>query len=269
MKKYTAFIVCSLVMFFLAAAVFAQPGFPDQPRLHEQERAVEPLRLQGQEMLAGQSRLPRQERAADQQRVPRQERSVVSQKLHGQQKSAVPPRAQNQQRPAVPQRVPGQQRLTEEQRLQWQERFAERLSLHGQQRLTDEQRLQWQQRFTEWQRFLEQQRAAGQQRLPGQQSPTGFTGPSQAVNVADARSFAHRTPLIVRGTIVHSTGPDRYLFRDSSGDITVRIGANEWRRLGSTVSPSDTVEISGELHTDQNDTGRAPEIRARTIRKID
>ena len=93
----------------------------------------------------------------------------------------------------------------------------------------------------------------------------GFTGPTQAVTAAEVGSFANRTPLIVRGTIIYSTGPDRYLFRDSSGDITVRIGQSEWRRAGSTISPSDEVEISGVLYKDEQ---RVPEIRVNSIKKL-
>jgi hypothetical protein len=72
-----------------------------------------------------------------------------------------------------------------------------------------------------------------------------------------------------------------YIFRDSSGEIILRIGPREWYALGSNISPSDKIEISGELHRDQGgnlrplgsvevprDWQRAPEIHARYIRKI-
>jgi uncharacterized protein (TIGR00156 family) len=86
--------------------------------------------------------------------------------------------------------------------------------------------------------------------------------------VAQAEALAHRTPVIVKGAIVQAIGGDLYLFSDSSGEILIRIGPREWYALGSTISPSDQIEISGELHRDQRYWQSAPEIHARYIRKI-
>jgi uncharacterized protein (TIGR00156 family) len=96
----------------------------------------------------------------------------------------------------------------------------------------------------------------------------GFTGPLQTVTVEQVKTFADRTPLIVTGTIVQAIGGDFYLFRDSSGEIMLKIGPNEWYTLGSTISPSDNIEISGELHKDELYSMRAPEIHVRYIRKL-
>jgi len=96
----------------------------------------------------------------------------------------------------------------------------------------------------------------------------GFTGPVRTVNIEEAKTYAHRTPVIVSGTIVQAIGGDLYTFRDSSGDIILRIGPREWYALGSNINPSDKIEISGELHRDHRDWQRAPEIHARYIRKI-
>ena len=106
---------------------------------------------------------------------------------------------------------------------------------------------------------------------PGSLSNTGqygFTGPSLTVSVIQVQTFAHKTPVIVRGNIVQAIGGDLYTFRDSSGDIVLKIGPKEWQNLGFNISPSDTIEISGELHRDQRDWQRAPEIHARMIRKL-
>jgi uncharacterized protein (TIGR00156 family) len=96
----------------------------------------------------------------------------------------------------------------------------------------------------------------------------GFTGPSQTVTAVQARTFNNRTPVILKGNIVMALGQDLYTFRDASGEITVRIGPREWQLLGANIGPSDTIEISGELHKDQKDTSRAPEVHARSIRKL-
>jgi uncharacterized protein (TIGR00156 family) len=111
-------------------------------------------------------------------------------------------------------------------------------------------------------------------RVEGTPERYGFTGPVRTVTVEQAKTYAHRTPVIVTGTIVQAIGGDLYIFRDSSGEIILRIGPREWYALGSTISPSERIEISGELHVflqntrDQRDWQRAPEIHARYIRKL-
>jgi len=109
--------------------------------------------------------------------------------------------------------------------------------------------------------FIGPQGATGQPGVPGQY---GFTGPVQTVTVAQAQTFNHKAPVIVRGTIVHAIGGDKYLFRDSSGEIVLKISPREWMFFGSTIGPSDTIEISGELHRKK----WQPEIHARFIRKV-
>ena len=93
----------------------------------------------------------------------------------------------------------------------------------------------------------------------------GFTGPSRIVTASQARTFAHRTPVVLTGNLVLYLGMDRYTFRDSSGEITVKIGPREWQ--GLFVAPSDNIEISGELHRDERDS-QTVEIHVRNIRKI-
>jgi uncharacterized protein (TIGR00156 family) len=96
----------------------------------------------------------------------------------------------------------------------------------------------------------------------------GFTGPSQITTVAKAQSFSHGSPVIIKGNIVQAIGGDMYLFRDSSGEIVLRIGPREWQYLGTAISPSDNIEISGEVHRNPRDWQGAPEIHARYIRKL-
>jgi uncharacterized protein (TIGR00156 family) len=103
---------------------------------------------------------------------------------------------------------------------------------------------------------------------PGETNQYGFTGPVRTVTVEQAKTYAHRTPVIISGMIVQAIGGDLYIFRDSSGEIILRIGPREWYTLGSNIGPSDKIEISGELHRDHRDWQRAPEIHARYIKKI-
>ena len=83
MKKYTALIVCSIVVFFSVTSVFAQPGSPEQMRFSGQDRTAEQQWLPGPQGVRGPYRFP------------------------------------GPQKFAMPQRFPGPERLTEEQRLQW------------------------------------------------------------------------------------------------------------------------------------------------------
>jgi uncharacterized protein (TIGR00156 family) len=76
-------------------------------------------------------------------------------------------------------------------------------------------------------------------------SAQGFTGPVRTVTVEQAKTYEHRTPVIVSGTIVQAIGGDLYIFRDSSGEIILRIGPREWYTLGSNIGPSEKIEISG------------------------
>ena len=100
------------------------------------------------------------------------------------------------------------------------------------------------------------------------QSQVGFTGPAWTVTVEQARGFANKTPVVVRGTLVQALGRDFFVFRDSSGDIAMRIGRKEWSAFGMFVGPSENIEISGELRRDNKNWWRAPEIHARFIRRI-
>jgi uncharacterized protein (TIGR00156 family) len=105
---------------------------------------------------------------------------------------------------------------------------------------------------------------------PGGQFGYGFPGQAQTVSVAQARTYGHHTPVLITGTLVQFYGGrDLYLFRDSSGEIIVKIGPKEWEYLwyqGISISPSDTIEIYGEVHWPRHSWG-TPEVHARFIRK--
>ena len=104
----------------------------------------------------------------------------------------------------------------------------------------------------------------GQAAVTGQY---GYTGQVQTVTVAQSQAFNDKTPVIIRGNIVQAVGGDNYIFRDSSGDIILTIGPREWMNFGSTIGPSDTIEISGELHRDKKNRSDI-HIHAISIRKI-
>ena len=66
------------------------------------------------------------------------------------------------------------------------------------------------------------------------------------ITVNDARVMPHDSWVVLSGNIINALpGGRHYTFRDSTGEIAVEIGQNIWR--GLSVSPSDRVEICGEV----------------------
>ncbi|GHU51545.1 hypothetical protein FACS1894200_11840 [Spirochaetia bacterium] len=100
----------------------------------------------------------------------------------------------------------------------------------------------------------------------------GFTGPGagaaagqvQTVTVMQARGLADHSLVILTGTIVQSLGREKYLFRDSTGDITIDIDRDLWTLLGISVSTNDRVEIGGEIDVEK----RVVEIDVKYIKKL-
>jgi uncharacterized protein (TIGR00156 family) len=92
--------------------------------------------------------------------------------------------------------------------------------------------------------------------------------PTQTATVTQVRTFPARTPVLMKGNLVMAVAHNLYTFRDSSGEINVRIGPIEWQRLGSNIGPSDTVEILGALFKDEKDASKAPEVHVRNIKKL-
>jgi uncharacterized protein (TIGR00156 family) len=110
----------------------------------------------------------------------------------------------------------------------------------------------------------------GPQGFSGQAGVTGqygYTGQVQTVTVSQSLVFYDKTPVIIKGNIVQAIGGDNYIFRDSSGDIILKIGPKEWMYFGSTIGPSDTIEISGEVHRDKKNKSDI-HIHAISIRRV-
>ena len=100
----------------------------------------------------------------------------------------------------------------------------------------------------------------------------GFTGPGsgtrsgqvQTVTVSQARTMPDDSLVILTGNIVQSLGRERFTFRDSTGDITIEVDRNLWLLLDLSVSPTDNVEIRGEIDIEN----RVREIDVKFIRKL-
>ena len=86
---------------------------------------------------------------------------------------------------------------------------------------------------------------------------------SSIIPAAQVQTLPHNTSIVLRGNIIFGHGGGRYLFRDSSGDIVVKIDDDKWN--GLYVSQFDRVEIDGQLKRDERN-GHI-EVEVRTIRR--
>ncbi len=79
----------------------------------------------------------------------------------------------------------------------------------------------------------------------------GFSGPGPATaSVKEALSMQDDSFVILRGNIIQHLGDDKYLFKDATGTIRVEIDHDKW--FGQNVTPTDTVELAGEVDKDWN-----------------
>ena len=106
---------------------------------------------------------------------------------------------------------------------------------------------------------------------PQAQYGYGFPGQLQTIPVTQVMTFGQKMPVAIQGNPVQFYGgKDLYIFRDSSGDILVKIGPKEWENLfyqGISIDPSVAVEIYGEVHWPKHSWG-VPEVHARFIKKV-
>lgn len=74
----------------------------------------------------------------------------------------------------------------------------------------------------------------------------GFKGPGiKPVTVHQALQLKDDTPVVLVGQIERSLGNEKYLFKDTTGTVTVEIDDDDWH--GVQVTPENTVEIHGEV----------------------
>lgn len=108
--------------------------------------------------------------------------------------------------------------------------------------------------------------ASGQQGVTG--TGGGYTGPGSTPNttalitVAAAKDLRDDARVTLQGTVVSQLSREKYIFRDSSGEITVEIDRRVWG--GLTIGENDRVEIYGEVDRER----RGTEIDVRTIKKL-
>lgn len=99
---------------------------------------------------------------------------------------------------------------------------------------------------------------------PGQEQGS-FSGPisgAMADTVAKAKELPDDAPVILTGNIVSQVAGhrNRYVFKDATGEIPVKIGEKAFR--GQNVTPGDTVRISGKV---DKDWGKELKIKVKRI----
>ncbi|MBA0180896.1 YgiW/YdeI family stress tolerance OB fold protein [Pectobacterium carotovorum] len=91
----------------------------------------------------------------------------------------------------------------------------------------------------------------------------GFVDSQSSLTTVDkAKDLRDDSWVMLRGNIEKRLGDENYLFRDSTGTMEVEIDHKRWN--GQMVSPTDKVEISGELDKEFNAVG----VDVKQIRKL-
>lgn len=91
----------------------------------------------------------------------------------------------------------------------------------------------------------------------------GFIDQQSSLTTVDkAKDLRDDSWVALSGNIEKRIGDENYLFRDSTGTMEVEIDHKRWN--GQMVSPTDKVEIQGELDKDFNSV----ELDVKQIRKL-
>ncbi|AIU90345.1 YgiW/YdeI family stress tolerance OB fold protein [Pectobacterium odoriferum] len=91
----------------------------------------------------------------------------------------------------------------------------------------------------------------------------GFIDQQNSLTTVDkAKELRDDSWVTLSGNIEKRIGDENYLFRDSTGTMEVEIDHKRWN--GQMVSPTDKVEIQGELDKDFNSV----ELDVKQIRKL-
>lgn len=68
---------------------------------------------------------------------------------------------------------------------------------------------------------------------------------NSSVTVSQVKSMGDDSLVTLQGKILKQISGDKYIFADSTGEITIEIDRRVWN--GLNVTPNDTVRIQGEV----------------------
>lgn len=77
-------------------------------------------------------------------------------------------------------------------------------------------------------------------------------GQPRTITVQQALNMADDSMVTLQGKIEKRLKKDKYMFKDDSGSVVLEIDRDIWN--GQTVTPQDTVVITGELDKDATHT---------------
>lgn len=83
-------------------------------------------------------------------------------------------------------------------------------------------------------------------------------------SVADAKSKADDTIIVLQGKIVKALGDDKYMFSDKTGEIIIEIDEDDFN--GVTVAEGEMIEITGEVDKDMM---KPTKVDVKAIKKLD
>lgn len=96
----------------------------------------------------------------------------------------------------------------------------------------------------------------------------GYTGPTNTVaqqtSVKQAKTMPDESYVTLRGKIINHIRKDKFTFQDDTDSVVIEIDDDLW--YGTTIGPSDTVEIIGEVDND-GPWGKV-EIEVKSMKKI-
>lgn len=73
----------------------------------------------------------------------------------------------------------------------------------------------------------------------------GFIGQTDKTSVSEALKRTDDSYVTIEGNIIKRISSDKYLFKDTTGTITVEIDNEKWGN--ADVSEKDTLELTGEI----------------------
>ncbi|WP_439235951.1 YgiW/YdeI family stress tolerance OB fold protein [Lonepinella koalarum] len=96
---------------------------------------------------------------------------------------------------------------------------------------------------------------------PNDERPYGGFMPTKTTQVADAAKWQDDQPIILIGHIIKQVGKKDFVFKDSSGELTLEIDRKAMRGL---ITPEDKVKIVAEVDKSWGKT----EVEAFVVEKV-
>ena len=86
-------------------------------------------------------------------------------------------------------------------------------------------------------------------------NPTGGfqdTNRASVSTIQQALKMPDNSFVTIKGNIIKRLSNDEYMFKDSTGSMTIEIDEDKWQ--GQVINSKDVIEISGEIEKKYNST---------------